>query len=321
MRKDPASYSAGFPVGEATVVYTFHPVVLKTPDRITDLELKVTAPSSGTDLPIIVLSHGHGPSNFIPSFYGYGPLVDFWAAHGFVVVQPTHPDATFLDLRGAENDDSPLYFDARANDLVTILDRLEEIEAAVGGLAGRLDKSRIAAVGHSAGGHTIGMVSGASVADSSGTLTVTNADDRIKARVMIAPPGKGNGLADGASRGYPALAQTTFETMAPPVLVVVGDNDSNAFFSGRSDWRSDAYSDAPSPKTLLTVFEAGHMFGGISSFDASETSDENPDRVAAVRALIWGYLRSELYDGDSSWTDMIEVLASSQNPAGKVETK
>lgn len=29
------------------------------------------------------------------------------------------------------------------------------------------------------------------------------------------------------------------------------------------------------------------MFGGISGYDASECTDENPERVAALRALVW----------------------------------
>ena len=51
-------------------------------------------------------------------------------------------------------------------------------------------------------------------------------------------------------------------------------------------------------KTLLTLFGAEHMFGGVSGYDAGVTSEENPERVAAVRALIWAYLRSALDPGD-----------------------
>lgn len=43
--------------------------------------MKVSAPVVGRDLPIVVFSHGFGQS-----LDGYGPLVDYWAAHGFVVI-------------------------------------------------------------------------------------------------------------------------------------------------------------------------------------------------------------------------------------------
>ena len=60
-------------------------------------------PESGSDLPVILLSHGHGMANFLSSLNGYGPLANFWATHGFVVIQPTHLDSTALGLREPES--------------------------------------------------------------------------------------------------------------------------------------------------------------------------------------------------------------------------
>ncbi|MCA1597594.1 MAG: chlorophyllase, partial [Chloroflexi bacterium] len=77
----------------------------------------------------------------------------------------------------------------------------------------------------------------------------------------------------------------------------------------------------PSPKSLLTLFGATHALGGISAYDAKETTDENPERVAALRALVWAYLRSALYLGDSAWTEAIAALDSMPTPMGKVESK
>nr|WP_237566649.1 hypothetical protein [Paenibacillus sp. EZ-K15] len=53
----------------------------------------MSAPAAGSELPIIVFSHGFGWS-----LDGYGPLVDYWAAHGCVVIQPTHVDSRTLNL-------------------------------------------------------------------------------------------------------------------------------------------------------------------------------------------------------------------------------
>ncbi len=69
------------------------------------------------------------------------------------------------------------------------------------------------------------------------------------------------------------------------------------------------------------MFGATHALGGISAYDAKETTDENPERVAALRALVWAYLRSELYPGDSAWTDATAALDSMAAPMGKVESK
>lgn len=47
-----------------------------------------------------------------------------------------------------------------------ILDHLSDIEQMVPGLAGRMDHSKTAAVGHSMGGQTVGMLLGARLTDS-----------------------------------------------------------------------------------------------------------------------------------------------------------
>jgi len=40
----------------------------------------------------------------------------------------------------------------------------------------------------------------------------------------------------------------------------------------------------------------------ISGYDAAETTDENPERAAAVQRLTWAYLRSALYPEDGAWS-------------------
>ena len=52
-------------------VLTVSPVVLEIPGRPVDLQLKVSAPTEGSELPIILLSHGQGHSNHLSSLNGY----------------------------------------------------------------------------------------------------------------------------------------------------------------------------------------------------------------------------------------------------------
>ena len=86
----------------------------------------MAAPLTGDDLPVILFSHGHGMSNYLSSLYGYGPLVDFYAAHGFAVIQPTHLNSKAFggDPTGPEG---ALFWRSRPQDLRTILDRLIEL--------------------------------------------------------------------------------------------------------------------------------------------------------------------------------------------------
>lgn len=317
----PFTEAAGLPVSDPTPIIAFSPVVLPVPGRVVDLQIKVSVPATGSDLPLILLSHGHGPSNFVSSLHGYGPVAEFWAAHGFVVIQPTHLDSMMLGLRESDNPEAPLYWRSRAEDMHYILDHLDQIEAVVPGLSGRLDRSRIAAVGHSMGGHTVGMLCGQRITDPVDGTEVDLADARVKAGVLMAPPGKGEDLAVFATEHYPILRTSSFGEMTTPGLVIVGEDDWNPDFSDRKDWRADAYFLSPGPKSLLTLFGAKHSLGGVSTYDGAETTDENPERVAALRALAWAYLRTALYRGDSAWADAKAALNSTPNPPGKVDSK
>lgn len=317
----PISEAAIIPVCEPTPVVTYSPMILESSARAIDLEVKVSAPATGSDLPVILLSHGHGNANFLSSLNGYGPLADFWAAHGFVVIQPTHLDSKTLGLRNSEDPQAPLYWRWRAKDMHHILDQLDRIEAVVPGLAGRVDRARIAVAGHSLGGHTASMLLGMRVTDPNDEIEVNLTDTRVKAGVVLAAPGNGDDLAPFASKHYPVLRRSDFSAMTAPALVIAGDKDLNANFCDRVSYRTDAYFSSPGPKSLLTMFGAEHALGGVSGYDAAETSDENPARVATVRALAWAYLRTALYPGDPAWTDAVAALANDPDPIGRVESK
>ena len=124
------------------------------------------------------------------------------------------------------------------------------------------------------------------------------------------------------TENYPTLKHIDFSAMTGTSLVIVGDKDLNPNFSDRLSYRWEAYTHSPAGnKTLLTLFGAERMFGGISGYDAVETSDENPERVAALRALVWAYLRTQLYPGDSAWDNAVAAFESNADPIGKVESK
>jgi dienelactone hydrolase len=296
-------------------VVSFTPVVLPAPGRGEDLHARVSAPATGHGLPIIVFSHGNGQS-----LYGYGPLADFWAAHGFVVIQPTHLDSRTLRL-GQDDPRRPLLWRSRVEDLKRVLDQLDCIETSVPTITGRLDRSRIAVAGHSWGGQTASMLLGARHPHPENGSVVDMSDDRVKAGVLFAAPGRGgNDLSPFATQHFPFM-HPDFSGMTTPTLVVAGDNDHGRMTTRGPDWWADAYVMSPGSKCLLTIFGGEHSLGGIPGYEAAETTDESHERVAAVQWLSWAYLRSTLYPGDQAWPEAVAALSESANPQGRVACK
>ncbi len=317
---EPINRAENIPVSAPIPVVSVSPVVLPAPGRAVDLQMRVSAPTTGRELPLILLSHGQGRSNHLSSLNGYGPLANFWAAHGFVVIQPTHLSSRTLSL-DPTTPGAPLFWRSRAQDMKRILDGLDVIEASVPEITGRLDRSRIAVVGHSMGGHTAGMLLGARLTDEDGT-EVDLAEPRIKAGVLLTPPGNGGADLNAFAAGFPFFRHPSFAEMTTPTLVVVGDQDVSPHLTVRgADWHADPYFLSTGPKCLLTLFGAEHGLGGVSGYDVAETTDENPERVAAVQRLTWAYLRTALYPEDPAWPAAQAALMDSPNPLGRVDCK
>ena len=296
-------------------VVSMKPVVLSAPGRGEDLHVRVSAPAVGRELPLLVFSHGFGWS-----LDGYGPLVDFWAAHGFVVMQPPHLDSRTLSLP-PDDPRTPLIWRFRVEDMKRILDQLDLLESTVPGLSGRIDKSRIAAAGHSWGGQTVSMLLGARVLDPEGATEEDMSDSRIKAGVLLATPGQGGAdLTPFAAENFPFM-NPSFADMTTPTLVVAGDRDQSLLSVRGPDWFTDPYFLSPGGKSLLTLFGAEHSLGGISGYNVTETTDENPERVALIQRFTWAYLRSALDPEDFNWSAARKALMESPNPLGRIESK
>lgn len=308
------------PVNTPVPAVTMGPVVLKHPGRAVDLSIKISAPATGSNLPIILMSHGQGRSNNLNSLRGYAPICDFWAAHGFVVVQPTHLSSRSLNI-DQSLPGAPMFTNSRAEDLKYILDHLDEVEKSVSIIAGRLDKSRIAVAGHSAGGRTASSLLGMKSTDPDGTV-FSIGDPRVSAGLVIASPGAGgDSLSDFVRENMPHFRHPDFSTMTTPALVIVGDEDNNPRLTVRgAAWHTDPYHLSPSPKSMLTLFGAKHGLGGIAGYDAGETDDESVEKVAVLQRMTLAYLRSTLYPGDASWAEACAALAGLDS-IGKTESK
>lgn len=300
--------SGSIPINVATPTISITPITLTSPSRPVPLQIRLTVPTTGSSLPIILLSHGHGASNNLSSLNGYAPLADFWAAHGFAVIQPTHLSSRSLSLP-KETPGAPLFWRERVNDMTIILDQLDEVEKAAPFVEGRLDRSRVAVAGHSLGGHTASVLLGMRLVDPESGETIDLREPRIIAGILIAVPGDGgDSLSEWAKQNIPFHRKVSFTEMTTPTLVIVGSDDESAHLTTRGwEWHADPYHLSTGRKSLLTLFGGDHCFG-ISGYDAAETKNESPERVAAIQRLTAAFLRDALYDGDSVWQSATDAL-------------
>jgi dienelactone hydrolase len=303
-------------IGAGAPVVSVSPVRLSAPNREVPLEVRVSAPATGTNLPVVLFSHGNGWN-----LDGYAPLTAFWASRGFVVIQPTHLDSRRNGF-GFDHPMFPSIWTERIADLTRILDQLDTIEAAVPGLAGRMDRNRVAATGHSWGGQTAQALLGARILDENGRVGEDMSDDRISAGILFAATGlAGDELHPFAQANFPFM-RPSFQELTTPTLVIAGDHDQSKMSSRGPDWFTDVFTHSPGATDLITLFGAEHSLGGIVGYEVAETTDENPERVAVIQRMTTAYLRTALNVDENSWPAARRALEDDDaDPIARVDRK
>ncbi|MFD5036307.1 alpha/beta hydrolase family protein [Streptomyces sp. NPDC058378] len=301
------------PAPNATV--SVKPLVLSAPQRGVDQHVRITAPTTGTSLPVVLFAHGFGSD-----LDGYAPLVDHWASGGFVVIRTTHLDSKRLGL-AADDPRRRQMWRYRVQDMRRILDGLTTLEASVPGLEGRVDHSRIVAAGHSFGGQTAGILVGLRVTDPRTGAAEDLSDSRVMASIQLATAGKGGDeLTPFAHDNLPWLRDQDFSHITAPGLVVAGDKDDLPLSTRGPAWTADPYTLSHGNKSLLTVRGGEHFLGGISGHQVTETTDEDPDRVALVQQVTLAYLRHVTGTDLADWKTAQAVLTD-DHPLGRLESK
>jgi predicted dienelactone hydrolase len=295
--------SRALPTPEPALTVAYTPIHIGMPGR-EPLELRLTAPAAGEDVPVVILSHGFGPSSYLPSKDGYAPLAQFWGERGVAVIQPTHASSRVGGLDPALPG-GPFFWRERVIEMRAILDNLAEIERQAPAVAGRLNHDRLAVAGHSFGGHTCSLLIGGRL---NGEVF---SDVRICAAVLLATPGRGGtDLKPEHARRFPFF-EVDFSGIKVPTLVVCGTDDDPHFTPRGPEWHADVFNDAPGANALLTINGVGHGLGGIAGFDARETETEDPEALEATRRLTLAWLRNSLSLDSGAWRESEAVLQNS----------
>ncbi|MHC4576594.1 MAG: alpha/beta hydrolase family protein [Planctomycetota bacterium] len=240
-------------------------LTLEEAPRRHKLPLRVTYPAEAGRYPVLVFSHGmYGSKD------GYQPLVRFWVAHGYVCLQPTHPDSLAFGLKSRAQ--AVLAWDVRPRQVSFLLDSLAEIERRIPGLKGKLDSGRIGVGGHSFGAHTAQLIGGTAVRPLLGKEQ-SFADARAKALLLLSPQGRG-GL----------LRKDSFKGLTRPALIVTGSKDTSPLTGAQPAWRLDPFKlSPPGDRYLVWIEGAHHGFGGISGVGWRGSGPRNDDHVRIVR--------------------------------------
>lgn len=284
-------------------------VSLQLPDaaRRRDVPLRVSFPRDGARLPVIVFSHGNYASKD-----DYGPITDYWSAHGYVVVAITHPDSTALGaVRGKP---TPNALPERLQDVQLVLARLEEIAQRIPALAGRIDAERIAIAGHSFGGLVAQAFAGMElVSPDGGSPVAMRRDPRIRAAVVFS----------GVGPIPPFSTPAGFATIRTPLLVTVGTEDlAMPNVPGKTGYalRREPFDLAPpGDKYLLVLNGADHYLGGMVGRDDLPRSPRGPDYVRVFDEVTLAFLDAYLSGREAARRELTQLAKPGRDPQGLFE--
>jgi alpha-beta hydrolase superfamily lysophospholipase len=298
----------------ASSFVSVQPVRLPARERGADLLVRVTAPSEGEGLPVVVFSHGYAEL-----MEGYAPLAHAWAAAGFVVIQPAHLDSRPFALPPTDPR-TPDLWRHRIADLREVIDELDTVERAVPGMAGRFDHRRVAVAGHSWGATTASALLGARVVGADGEVGEDMTDSRVSAGVLLAVAGTGGDNLTPFAAEHFAFMNPDFSAMNTPALLVAGEKDQSPLSGRGPEWWTEAYTLSPAPKVLLTLADAEHTMGGVAGYSTHPITDWDIERVEMVQQITTAYLRRQLADDARVWTQVENAMKESAENRGALQS-
>jgi len=255
--------------------------VIHDPVQNRDIALRVTAPQEPGPYPVVVFSHGAFcyPQN-------YGRVTDHWASHGYIVIEPNHVDSPNNPERMRPDQVAQL-LELRIRDLTFTADSIPQINVLTG-MTARPDTSRMAIAGHSFGGMLAQIKVGLLLKDPKTGATLSHADPRFRAAVIMSGVGQ-----------MPQMADNAFDGLDRPLIASGGTLDVGNVGTGKIfpwEWRMAPYTLAPPGNKYSVVLEhSDHYLGGLICRE-DRGGEDDLEGVAIVRALQTTFLDAYLKD-------------------------
>jgi dienelactone hydrolase len=185
-------------------------LVLSAPTSSGTSSVRVSYPTGRGRFPVVVVSQGARSTAAM-----YARLAQRWAADGYVVIQLLPPDlAPIGDPRSGAGRRLPGAVDARINDIRFSLAALGQVEERARPLRGKLDRDRIAVVGHSLGALAALLATGPKLRYVADGTAAPAGEAAIDAVVLIGDPSR-TGI----------VPENAWLTLEKPVLLATGTND------------------------------------------------------------------------------------------------
>jgi dienelactone hydrolase len=231
-----------------------------------------SAPGTGDPFPVILFSHGEGASKD-----EFALLVDHWASHGYVTVQPTHVDSDSLGYKPRSQDREKVLA-SRIEDMTFLRDHLDDIAAQSPALSGRIATDKIAVGGHGSGALTALALAGLPLR---GVKPEKPSDARVNALLTL----------NGA--GPSMLTGDDWHAVKVPVFAAAGTNDPGQATAGGLAswrWRLGAYELTEGmPRYALSIPGGDHTLGGLIA-QAQPGTNPDSEGLAALDALSTAFL-------------------------------
>ena len=222
------------------------------------LPIRISYPDAEGKFPVVVFSHGSGSKGDM-----YKGFTDFWASHGYVVIQPTHMDSRSLGFETKRDNLREMYSqmlyvtESRRQDMSFILDSLDLIQEMVPDLKGKMDSSKLVAAGHSMGAATAMLVAGMKLVNPMDGYEESSDEDRFKALLMISDPGT-----------MSLMPLNPWIGVKIPTFVSTGSNDFSEVGSARvkSPFKYEVpeeLTESSAPHHYVFIEGADHYLGGL----------------------------------------------------------